>query len=143
MEDTHDPRLQLHEPPDELITYPYDRVKALLDNPDQVNAAIEELVDAGFDREKIFVLCGPLGADRLDVDGRHHGLRGRIYRFVEQLGDVRENLQQSADHLKAGGFWLTVPADEENMSRVAEILSKHGAHDMVHYGQWHHEQLGS
>jgi hypothetical protein len=26
------------------------------------------------------VLCGPKGAERLDVSGRHHGLRGRIYR---------------------------------------------------------------
>lgn len=143
MEETHDPRLELHEPPNELITYPYDRVKALLDNPDDVVAAIEELVEAGFERESIFVLSGPRGAERLDITGQHHGLRGRIYRFVEQLGDVSEDLQRSADHLKAGGFGVTVPADDENMSKVAEILGRHGAHDMVHYGRWHHERLGS
>ncbi len=143
VEDTHDPRLELHEPPNELLTYPYDRVKALMDSPDDVVAAIEELADAGFEREKIFVLCGPPGAARLDISGRHHGLRGRIYRLVEQLGDAREDLEQSAHHLKAGGFLVTVPADDESMSTVAEILGRHGGHDMIHYGQWHYEHLGS
>jgi hypothetical protein len=143
MEDAPDPRLDLHEPPAGLLTTPYDRIKALMDSPDDVGRAIDELAEAGFDREQIFVLCGPQGAERLDISGRHHGLRGRIYRFVEQLGDVRENLQASADHMSAGGFWVSVPADDADKGTVAGILGSHGAHDMVHYGQYHHERLGS
>lgn len=143
MEGRRDPGLELHDPPEEFITYPYDRVRALMDDPDQVAAAIEELVEAGFPREEIYVLCGPRGAARLDVDGRHNGLKGRIYRFVERLGGVRENLELSAAHLAAGGYWVTVPSDDETMGIAAGILGRYGGHDMVHYGQWHFEPLGS
>lgn len=136
--------LELHEPPAGLLTYPYDRVKALLDKADDAQAAIEELAEAGFDRERIYLLCGPEGARRLDVTGRHHGLRGRVYRFMERFADdVGENLQRSAEHLQAGGLWITVPADPEDKVTAAEILARHGGHDMVHYGKGHHERLGT
>jgi hypothetical protein len=69
--------------------------------------------------------------------------RGRVYRFVEQLGDGRENLQASVDHMNAGGFWVSVPAHDADKVTAAGILGRHEAHDMVHYGQYHHERLGS
>jgi hypothetical protein len=143
LESASGPPFELHEPPPGLITTPYDRVKALMDSPDDVVAAIDELVEAGFERDQIFVLCGPRGAERLDVSGRHHGLAGRVYRVVEKLGDVQDALRLSADHMNAGGFWLLVPADDADKVTVAGILGNHGAHDMVHYGRYHHERLGS
>jgi hypothetical protein len=48
-------------------------VVAFLDGPDEVEAAMEELVGQGFDRDRIWVLCGTKGAERLDVSGRHSG----------------------------------------------------------------------
>jgi hypothetical protein len=117
--------------------------KALMDDPDEVVAAIEELVEAGIDRDQIFVLCGPDGAERLNIYGRHRGLRGHIFRFVEQFGDVAQNRQKSIDHMKAGGYWMSVPADEADKISVATILGRHEAHDMIHYGPYHQERLGS
>ncbi|MGH2688179.1 MAG: hypothetical protein ACRDKW_05160 [Actinomycetota bacterium] len=136
--------LELHEPPAGLLTYPYDRIKTLIDSPDDALAAIEELAAAGWQREQIYVLCGAEGATRLDVTGRHHGLRGRVYRFMERFADdVGENLERSAAHLQAGGLWMTVPATDEDKEKVVEILARHGAHDLVHYGRGHHERLGT
>jgi hypothetical protein len=103
MTDAPDSPLELHEPPAEALKGPRDRIKALMDDPDEVAAAIEELVEEGIARDQIFVLCGPEGAGRLDVYGPHSGLRGRVFRFAEQFGDVAQNRQKSIDHMAAGG----------------------------------------
>ncbi len=130
------------EPPEGLISYPTNRVRALMDDPDQVVAAVEDLVQAGFERSDIFVLAGPLGAERLDVSGRHHGLRGRIYRFIEHLGDEFEQLEVAAEHLRAGGVLIMVPADDDNKDAAARILKEHGGDRLIHFGKGHWESLG-
>lgn len=130
------------EPPERLLTAP-NSVVALLDGPDEAEAAIEELAQAGFDRDRIFVLCGPKGAERLDVSGRHHGLRGRVYRLIERMGDERDLLLQSRDHLLAGGLLITVPAGEDEKSSAARILGAHGGREMAHFGKGHWEPLGA
>jgi hypothetical protein len=131
------------EPPEGLLKAPEDSVVALLDGPDQAEAAIEELAGEGFERDRIYVLCGPKGAERLDVSGRHHGLRGRIYRLIEWMGDEKDLLLRSRDHLAAGGLVMTVPADEERKAAAARILGSHGGHGMAHFGRGHWEPLGS
>jgi len=131
------------EPPEGLLTTPENRVIALLDGPDEAEAAIGELTAEGFERDQISVLCGPKGAERLDVSGRHHGLRGRIYRLVERIGDQRELLVRAGDHLAAGGLLLTVPADDSQKAAAARILGSHGGHDMAHFGRGHWEPLGA
>jgi hypothetical protein len=131
------------EPPEGLLTAPEDSVVALLDEPDAAEAAIEELTAAGFERDGIYVLCGPKGAERLDVSGRHHGLRGRVYRLLEWMGDEKGLLFRARDHLAAGGLSMTVPADDDRKADAARILGRHGAHGMAHFGQGQWEPLGS
>lgn len=133
--------VRFSEPPGGFLTYPVNKVVALMDNPDDVAVAIEDLIQAGFEREQIFVLCSPRGAERLDVSGGHHGLRGRLYRFREHLGGEREEIERAAKHMEGGGLSIFVPADEERKSIAAGVLASHG-HDMIHYGKSHWEQLG-
>jgi hypothetical protein len=130
------------QPPEGLMKVPQNRVFARMDDPWGVTAAMEDLGRSGFDRDKVWVLSGPEGADRLDVSGRHHGLKGRLYRMMERLGDEWELLVGTVDHLAAGGLIITVPADEDAMAGAARILHRHGGHDMVHFGKWHWERLG-
>lgn len=130
------------EPPDGLLTAPENRVLAFLDTPDEVAAAIDDLAKSGFERDEIFVVCGPEGAERLDVSGEHHGLRGRIYRIMEWMGDERDLLLRSGDHLAAGGLVVTVPADEDSKPTAARILADHGGHEITHFGRGHWESLG-
>ena len=130
------------EPPDGLLTAPENRVLGLLDTADKAAAAIDELASAGFGRDEVFVLCGPKGAERLDVSGSDHGLRGRTYRIMEWMGDEREVLLRSGEHLAAGGLVVTVPTDEESKPTAARILAAHGGHDIAHFGKGHWEPLG-
>ena len=142
MSDQSDGDVHFPDPPEGLITYPTNRVRALMDDPDQVVAAVEDLVQAGFERNDIFVLAGPQGAERLDVTGRHHGLRGRIYRFIEHLGDEYEQLVVAAEHMKAGGLLVMVPADDDNKDAAARILKARGGERLIHFGKGHWEPLG-
>jgi len=131
------------DPPEGLVKPETDSVVAFLDGPDQAEAAIEQLVGEGFDGDRIYVLCGPKGAQRLDVSGEHHGLRGRVYRLLEWMGDEKGILFRARDHLEAGGLVMSVPADDKAMSKAAGILGAHGAHGMAHFGRDHWKPLGS
>ena len=131
------------EPPEGLVRPDVDSVFAFLDEPDAVQAAMEELVAEGFDRESIYVLCGPKGAERLDVSGRQHGLRGRVYRLLEWMGDEKGLLFDARDHLSAGGLVMSVHADDEEKAAVARVLTAHGARHIHHFGRGHWEPLGS
>ena len=111
--------LSFPEPPEGLITAPKNRVVAQMDGQDSVAAAIDALAEAGFDREAIYVLCGPEGAKRLDASGLDHGIRGRIYRIVEWIGDERAVLLRLEEHLAAGGLAVFVPADDHVISATA------------------------
>ncbi len=134
--------VELKEPPAGLLTAPINRVTALMDDPDEAVAAMEDLVQAGFQRDQIFVLCGPKGAERMDVSGKHHGLRGRLYRFVERaLGELGDVVAGRAEHMAGGGLWMSVPATEDQKSRVADILGRHGGHGMLHHGKFHWVEL--
>ena len=138
-----DPQFSFPEPPEGLLTAPENRVMAHMDAPEGVAAAMGDLAEAGFDREEIFVLCGAEGAERLDVSGRHHGLKGRIYRIVEWIGDEREMvLVPMQEHLAAGGLVVSVPADDDTKATAAQILGDHGGHAMVHFGKGHWEPVG-
>ena len=140
--DASDAAQTFPEPPDGLIIAPENRVLAQMEDPPAVAAAIDDLAEAGFDRDEIWVLCGPEGAERLDVTGRDHGLKGRIYRVVERIGDERDLLLSLEEHLSAGGLVVTVPADDETKASAARILGDHGGHDMAHFGKGHWERVG-
>lgn len=135
-------QLDFPEPPEGLLTAPENRVVGQMDDPRAVAAAIDELARAGFESDATWVLCGPEGARRLDVSGRDHGLKGRIYRIVERIGDERQFLLQMEDHLSSGGLVVSVPADDDDKATAARILGGHGAHDMVHFGTGHWEPIG-
>ena len=138
-----DEGFEFPEPPEGLLRPRKNSVIALLDEPDQADAAVQDLVAQGFDGEGIYVLCGPKGAERLDVSGRQHGLRGRVYRLLEWLSDEKGGLFRARDHLAAGGLVLNVPADEGQKATAAQILGSHGGHGMAHFGRDHWEPLGS
>jgi hypothetical protein len=141
--DERDDELSFPDPPEGLVKPDDDSVVAFLDGPDQAEAAMEQLVRDGFDGERIYVLCGPKGAQRLDVSGAHHGLRGRVYRLLEWMSDEKGILFRARDHLEAGGLVMSVPADEDHKADAARILGAHGAHGMAHFGRDHWEPLGA
>ena len=143
MAEQRDEELSFPEPPEGLVKPEEDSVVAFLDEPDQVEAAMEQLIAEGFDNDRIYILCGTEGAQRLDVSGKHHGLKGRVYRLVEWMSDEKGILFRARDHLEAGGLVMSVPAAEGEKADAARILGAHGAHGMAHFGRDHWKPLGA
>ena len=129
------------EPPEEFLTYPAGNLIALMTDGDAVAAALDDLTRAGFPRDKMYVLAGPAGAERLDVTGQHHGLRGRVYRTLSRVGDEHEELLRAGNHLQAGGLVVRVPADKDEKAVAARILGEHGAVHIVYMGKATYETL--
>jgi hypothetical protein len=142
--DTSD-QISLSEPPQGFLTpRDHDRVLGVIDDPDEVAAAIEDLVRDGYNRDDIVVLCGAEAAAGLEATDRGGGLLGGLYRYAERvLGDEPEERERYARELAAGRFLIAVPADESRKTQVVEVLARHGAHDMEHFGKYHGEPLGS
>jgi len=130
---------------DNFLTYPTNKVVAIVDTPEQLRSAIAELNQAGFGEDKIDVLCGQSGADRLDVTGEHHGFLARLYRFMEKFGDMEsENLRDYQHELRGGRFLLAVEVpDEQRKAQVLQILESHGGHRINFYGRWEVQGLAS
>jgi hypothetical protein len=130
------------EPPQDFLTYRANIVIALMDSEEQVSKAFEELTAAGVPDSELFVLAGKRGAERLDPSGKAHGVRGRLTRLLERFGEETEILERHARHMERGGFGVAVPADEDQLESVSEILLRHGAHDAFHLGKGHWEPIG-
>ena len=121
-------------PPEGFIGYKANRIISIFDDPARVQQVLEELTQLGFAEEDMAVLAGAEGASQLDAVGDQHGLRGRIYRFVEKLGDDHLWLQRHSERLQAGAFGLAVLTDPEQKAQVAEVIAKHGGHDAAFFG---------
>ena len=128
-------------PPEDFLGYQANRVVSIIDDPAGVQGAIDDLTKNGVSSADISVLAGTGGASTIDIDGDHHGLRGRIYRFVEKLGDEHQWLQRHAELLQGGAFGLAVAAAPEEKSEVAKIISDHGGHDTAFFGNATWEEM--
>jgi hypothetical protein len=126
----------------DLLRTPSHRVIGVLPGPDDAVASFLELSEAGFAREGIYALCGAEGVRRLDPSGKHHGLRGRVIRAVENAASD-DTLFDYADELTAGAVIVSVPAlDDETQSRAAHVLREHGATKMRYFGAATITELG-
>jgi hypothetical protein len=115
-----------------FLSYPTNKVIAILRTPEELKGAITELNNTGFKKDRVQVACGEKAAERLDVDGEHHGFLSKAYRAAE-LNDLKEYESE----LLAGHFLVAVDApDETERTRVSNILEAHGGERVTFYGRW-------
>jgi predicted SnoaL-like aldol condensation-catalyzing enzyme len=99
----------------DFIPHPTNRVVGTIADAAGAHAAIEALLQAGFDRQDIDILHGEAGVDRLDPTD-----------------------------LRAGRFVIMVLAKErEKRDVAADILNSHGAEFVGFYGRWAWQSLAS
>ena len=118
---------------DHFIPYPFNKVTAVLDSPQELDSSLAALEGAGVDVNAVEVLCGQRGADTLDVTGAKHGLGARLARMLLNLTSEADTIRDYAKHLEAGHFVIMVPVTSEvpKETIVESLRQNHAKH--IHY----------
>lgn len=128
----------------DFIRYPINRVVGIIDNGQDVQAALRDLRVAGFAADHVNVLTGEEGAHRLDVKGDEHGPLAHLVRSTQQLlGDYEiKEATRDAQELFAGHFGIGVTVrDKGERDQARQILKAHHGHHINYYGRWLVEYL--
>jgi hypothetical protein len=123
-----------------FIPYPTNRVVGTIAHAGHAAAAVNALLEAGFDRQSIDVLHGGKGLSRLDPTGAAHGVVERLQRALIRTGAPAEeyrHLMRHVDDVRAGRFVIMALAPEHGgRAAAADILDAHGAEFVGFYGRW-------
>jgi hypothetical protein len=122
--------------------FPYQTVVGVVDDPAELEAAVQALVSNGFDETEVHVLCGARGVEQIDAKGKRKGLLARLFRIVDALGEEREHTARHVEELESGHFVVVVDAhDEGSKTRAREALAAHGGHFINFYSRLSTEDL--
>jgi len=117
-----------------FIADPTDHLLAVIDDHAGAEAAQRELLEAGFDQ--VHVYEGRAGAETLDSTGTEHGIAGEVVRGVQQMFSNKDNLAEYEQATREGATVIAVRIqDNEARDRAADILGRHAARDMNHFGK--------
>ena len=137
--------MQDNEHSGQFIPYPTQRVVGTIADPSEARAAIEALLDAGFDPKDVDVLHGEKDLHRLDPTGADHGFFAQIQRtLIRAAGQAAEakHLKHHVDDVRAGRFVIMALAKErERRDVAADILNAHGAEFIGFYGRWAYQSM--
>jgi uncharacterized protein (TIGR02246 family) len=124
----------------DFIPYPTNRVVGTVADAKNAHAAINALLQAGFDRQDIEILHGDEDVRRLDLTGEEHGFLAQFQRTLIRIAGPAEeyrSLRHHVEDVRAGRFVIMVLAKERDQRmRAADILNAHGAEFVGFYGRW-------
>ena len=127
---------------DNRLLFPYNSVVGVIDDPSDVEAAVQELIESGFAESDVNVLCGDAGVRQIDAKGKRKGLLARLFRIVDALGAEREHTARHVEELEAGHFIVVVDSpDEAAKARARDGLAAHGGHFINYYSRLSAENL--
>lgn len=131
-------------PPDkDRFPYPSDTVVAIARDADVVAEAVRSLDAAGIRPDRVDLLEGPDGAERIDPDGAGHGATGQRRRQVQDLwGSDASDAREYAEHLRTGGRLVAVSVRNRDQAQLAGgLLRDAGLSRVRYYGRFSVESL--
>lgn len=119
------------------------RLLAVVDSADEAARVVDELVADGVDRAAIEVFSGEADAEVFDASGRRRGLWGRALRTVQfTLMDQMPDFAYYEAAVRQGRSVISVRArGEAAMRRAVEVMRRHGAHFINHFGLFTTEEF--
>jgi uncharacterized protein (TIGR02246 family) len=117
------------------LSYPTNRVVGTVGDADKTKAAIDSLLQAGFERQEIEILHGEEDLQRLD----RTGVLAQFQRSLSRNFDLEEfkHLTHHLEDVRAGRFVIMVLAKRRDQRiKAADILNRHGAEFVGFYGRW-------
>lgn len=131
----------------DYTTYPTNRVVGIVGDAGNAQAAIDALLQAGFDRKDIDILHGEEDLERLDPAAAKQGFLSQFRRTVTRTFTAFEefsHLTHDIEEVRAGRFVIMVTAKRRDQRTVAaDILNGHGAGFVEFYGRWAWEDLSA
>jgi uncharacterized protein (TIGR02246 family) len=127
-----------------FIAYPTNRVVGTISDAGKARAAIEALLQAGFDRENVDILHGEEDLHRLDPTGAEHGFLAQFQRTLIRSLELEDfkHLMHHVEDVRAGRFVIMVLTKRRALRIVAaDILHQYGAEFVGFYGRWAWEDL--
>jgi len=123
----------------DFIAYPTNRVVGTVGDADKAKAAIDALLQRGFDRQDIDILHGEEDLKRLDPTGAQHGFLAQFHRTLIRSLELEEfkHLTHYVEDVRAGRFVIMV-LTKRRVQRImaADILHEFGAEFVGFYGRW-------
>ena len=124
----------------DFIPYPTNRVVGTVADDTRAHAAIEALLQDGFDPQDIDILHGEADVQRLDPTGTKHGFLARFQRTLIRTvspAEEHKHLMHHIEDVRGGRFVIMVLAKKrEQRVLAADILNAHGAEFIGFYGRW-------
>lgn len=126
-----------------FIGYPIDRLMAVIDDPAVAARVASDLAAAGLPARDITLLRGSEGADRLDGTGAANGPTARLRRVVDfAVADQLVDMAWYEQAVRDGKVVVMVRARGEAPRRATlDVLRRHGAHFVNHYGRFATEEI--
>lgn len=124
-----------HPVSEEFGKYPLYKVVSVFEDPQKVDAAIDELGEHGFSTSEIEAYCGIEGSEKIDFDGAQHGIWTKFLRAVQHSGPERTYLERYEKHLNEGHCLIMVRvANTERKNTAGRILNKHTPERVTYFG---------
>lgn len=120
---------------DDFLTYPIHKLVSVFENPNDVNAALDELLEHGFAADDIEAFCGVQGEKRMDFEGARHGVWATFIRAIQHFGPDRTYIERYEKHLRDGHCMIMVRVtNKERKETAARILHHHTKERVTYFG---------
>ena len=133
--------------PGDFIPYPTNRVVGTITDGKDARAALDSLLNAGFQPADIDILHGEKDLHRLDPTGVEHGFLAQFQRtLIRTAGPAEEfkHLSRHVEDVRAGRFVIMVlAAERKQRDLAADVLNSHGAEFVGFYGRWAFQSMDS
>ena len=115
-------------------SFPTNAVVGIIDEPDEVLRAANELRSAGFEPD---VFCSEHGMERIKNAGGSPE-QVRVIRTAQNLfGYEADHTERHLEELTAGHFILLVKShDNKTTEQIHDVFSEHGGHFVNYYSTW-------
>ena len=123
----------------DFIAYPTNRVVGTVGDADKARAAVDALLQRGFEAADIETLHGEDDLKRLDPTGTEHGFIAQFQRALIRSLDLEEfkHLAHQVEDVRAGRYVIMVLIRRRAQRLVAsDVLHEFGADFVGFFGRW-------
>lgn len=125
-----------------FLAYPAHRIFGIIEDEASVEKVKEALYGLGYSEQAVVADTGADAVKRVDAEGAHSGVRGRLTRAMQHLGGEAEIFKRYSLAMQHGKYVISAPIDtDEDRDAVADLFRMHGASQINFFGKGSVESL--